>query len=154
MSLSEAIAAVVKALRQNSNLTQDDLTLIGRSHRSRVERGKTNATMETIAKLATMLDVDSALLVLLASSLQSGESPEATLKRLSAKLDALKQNGVLDLITFEQKPTAGRSASRDTLKALERAPTLKQAGMSLSEIARELGVSRSSVHRYLAKLSN
>lgn len=153
MSLSEAIAAVVRALRQNSKLTQDDLTLIGRSHRNRVERGKTNATMETISKLATMLNVDSALLILLANSLQQGEPPEATLKRISEKLDSLKQDGALELLTCELEVRVGRSSSRDTQKALERAPLLKQAGLSLSEIARELGVSRSTVHRYLTKLS-
>ncbi|WP_145308027.1 helix-turn-helix domain-containing protein [Pseudomonas sp. SJZ077] len=153
MSLSEALAAVVRALRQSSNMTQDDLTLIGRSQRNRVERGKANATMETISKIAEMLHVDSALIILLANSLQSGEPADVALQRISTKLDSLKREGALERIIYEPEPRTGRPVARDAQKALERAPLLKQSGMSNSEIAQQLGVSKSTVQRYLTKIS-
>jgi len=114
MSLSEALAEVVRALRQNRKMTQDDLTLIGRR-----ERDKTNVTMEILSKVASTLEVDPALLLLLAHSAQSGE---VALKRISFKLDDLTQDGALDAITTQPARRTGRPATPDVQKALERAP--------------------------------
>lgn len=154
MSLSEALAAVVRALRQSRNMTQDDLTMIGRRARNRIERGNTNVTMETLSNVASMLEVDAALLLLLAHSAQSGEPVEAALKRISSKLDSLKQDGAIEAITTLPARRTGRPATPDVQQALERAPLLKAAGMSNSEIAQELGVSKSSVQRFFAKASD
>ncbi|MCI0914163.1 helix-turn-helix domain-containing protein [Pseudomonas putida] len=154
MSLSEALAAVVRALRRSRKMTQDDLTLIGRRERNRIERGKTNVTMETVSNVASMLEVDAALLLLLAHSAHSGEPVDIALKRISSKLDTLKQEGTIDAITTQPARRAGRPAAPDVQKALERAPLLKAAGMSNSEIAQELGVSKSSVQRFFAKRSD
>ena len=56
MSLSEAFAAVVRALRQKSGMSQDDLPLIDRSYLSRVERGKGNVSSEMLLKISKMLE--------------------------------------------------------------------------------------------------
>lgn len=153
MSLSEAFAAVVRALRHHFKLSQDDLSAVDRSYLSRVERGKANVTMEIYTKIAAMLNVDPALLMLLTQTRQSGEPAEPAVRRLSSQLDALKNAGVIDLIASDPVHRTGRPIARSTQVALERAPLLKQAGMSHQEIAQELGVSKSAVQRYLAKSS-
>lgn len=119
MSLSETLAAVVRALRQNRKMTQDDLTLIGRSEISRIERGKTNVTMKTLSNVASTLEVDPTFLLLLAHSAQSGE---VALKRISFKLDDLTQGGAIYAITTQPARRTGRPATPDVQKALERAP--------------------------------
>ncbi|UVL65165.1 transcriptional regulator [Pseudomonas sp. B21-031] len=151
MSLSEAMAAVVRALRQNRKMTQDDLTMIGRRGRSRIEGGKANVTIDTLSNVASMLEVDPALLLLLAHSAHSGEPVDVALKRISSKLNALKQDGVIENIAAQPERPIGRPATRDIQKALQRAPLLKEAGMSNAEIAQELGVSKTTVQRYLTK---
>jgi len=153
LSLSEALAAVVRALRQNRRMTQYDLTLIGRRERNRIERGKSNVTMETLPNVASMLEVDAALLLLLAHSAHFGEPVDIALKRISSKLDALKEDGAIEAITAQPARRTGRPATPDVQKALQRAPLLKEAGMSNSEIAQELGVSKSTVQRFLTKRS-
>ena len=55
MSLSEAFAAVVRALRQKSGMSQDDLPLIDRSYLSRVERGKGNVSIEMLLKISNIV---------------------------------------------------------------------------------------------------
>jgi DNA-binding NarL/FixJ family response regulator len=98
-----------------------------------------------------MLEVDPALLLLLAHSAHSGEPVDVALKRISSKLNALKQDGVIENIAAQPERPIGRPATRDIQKALQRAPLLKEAGMSNAEIAQELGVSKTTVQRYLTK---
>lgn len=128
--------------------------MIGRRGRNRIERGKTNVTMETLSHVASMLEVDAALLLLLAHSAHSGEPVDIALRRISSKLDTLKQDGAIEAIITQPARRTGRPATPDIQKALVRAPLLKESGMSNSEIARELGVSKSTVQRYLTKPSS
>ncbi|NWA45781.1 transcriptional regulator [Pseudomonas reactans] len=152
MSLSEAFAAVVRALRQKSGMSQDDLPLIDRSYLSRVERGKGNVSIEMLMKISKMLDTEPSVLMLLTTSLLSEESTDIALERISGKLEALKVTGVIELIYSSGTPRQhGRPYSLAASERLKLAPQLKQKGLSNSEIARELEVSKSTVQRYLAK---
>ena len=152
MSLSQAFAAVVRALRQNSGMSQDDLPLIDRSYLSRVERGKGNVSIEMLIKISKMLDTEPSVLMLLTTSLLSEESIDTALERISGKLEALKETGVIELIYSGGTPRQhGRPSSLAASERLKLAPQLKQKGLSNSEIARELDVSKSTVQRYLAK---
>ena len=152
MSLSEAFAAVVRALRQKSGMSQDDLPLIDRSYLSRVERGKGNVSIEMLLKISKMLDAEPTVLMLLTTSLLSEEATDVALERLSRKLEMLKETGVIELISSGGRPRQhGRPSNLAASERLKLAPQLKQKGLSNSEIARELDVSKSTVQRYLAK---
>ena len=155
MSLSEAFAVVIRALRQNSGMSQDDLSLLDRSYLSRVERGKGNVSIEMLLKISKMLDAEPTVLMLLTTSLLSEEAADAVLERISRKLETLKETGVLELISSGGRPRQhGRPSNLAASERLKFAPQLKQKGLSNSEIARELDVSKSTVQRYLAKASH
>ena len=152
MSLTEAFAAVVRALRQKSGMSQDDLSLLDRSYLSRVERGKGNVSIEMLFKISKMLDAEPTVLMLLTTSLLSEESTDVALERISGKLETMKETGVIELIFSGGRPRRhGRPSNLDASERLKLAPQLKQKGLSHSEIARELDVSKSTVQRYLAK---
>ena len=151
MSLSQAFAAVVRALRQKSGMSQDDLPLIDRSYLSRVERGKGNVSIEMFMKISKMLDTEPTVLMLLTTSLLSEEATDVALERISRKIETLKETGVFEFISSGGMPLQhGRPSNLAASERLKLAPQLKQNGLSNSEIARELDVSKSTVQRYLA----
>jgi len=152
MSLSEAFAVVIRALRQKSGMSQDDLSLLDRSYLSRVERGKGNVSIEMLLKISKMLDAEPTVLMLLTTSLLSEEAADVALERVSRKLETLKETGVIELISSGGRPRQhARPSNLAASERLKLAPYLKQKGLSNSEIARELDVSKSTVQRYLAK---
>ncbi|MBA1215840.1 helix-turn-helix domain-containing protein [Pseudomonas fulva] len=147
----EAFANVVRALRQGSKRSQDELAAIDQSHLSRIERGKVEVSLQMIFKIASMLEIEPTVLVLLTSSLKDGESVEAALTRAGEKLKELRKTGVIDLLsdsTASRPP--GRPVHPDTRARTELALQLKHQGMSLADIAKELKVSKTTVHRYLS----
>jgi transcriptional regulator with XRE-family HTH domain len=152
MSLGEAFAVVIRALRQKSGMSQDDLSLLDRSYLSRVERGKGNVSIEMLLKISKMLDAEPTVLMLLTTSLLSEEATDVALERISGKLETLKETGVIELISSGGRPRQiGRPSNLAASERLKLAPQMKQKGLSNSEIARELDVSKSTVQRYLAK---
>ncbi|WP_448144291.1 helix-turn-helix domain-containing protein [Pseudomonas silesiensis] len=153
MSLSEAFAVVIRALRQKSGMSQDDLSLLDRSYLSRVERGKGNVSIEMLLKISKMLDAEPTVLMLLTTSLLSEEPTDVALERISGKVDTLKETGVIELISSGGRPRQhGRPSNLAASERLKLAPQMKLKGLSNSEIARELDVSKSTVQRYLAKV--
>ena len=155
MSLSEAFAVVIRALRQKSGMSQDDLSLLDRSYLSRVERGKGNVSIEMLLRISKMLDAEPTVLMLLTTSLLSEQATDVALERISRKQETLKETGVIELISSGGRPRQhGRPSNLAASERLKLAPQLKQKGLSNSEIARELDVSKSTVQRYLAKASH
>ncbi|MGT3070685.1 helix-turn-helix domain-containing protein [Pseudomonas putida] len=151
----EAFANVVRALRHESKRSQDELAAIDQSHLSRVERGKVNVSLQMIFKIANMLEIEPAVLVLLTACLQGGESVETALKRAEDKVKELRNIGVIDLLsTSTASRPPGRPGHPDTRARTELALRLKSQGMSLAEMAKELKVSKTTVHRYLSGKSN
>lgn len=146
----EAFATVVRTLRQESRLSQDELTAIDQSHLSRVERGKVNVSLQMVLKIASMLKIEPAVLVLLTSSLQAGESAESAMGRAVHELKELKKAGAFGLLSVDlASRSPGRPSHPDTQQRIERAKELRGQGMTLNEIARDLNVSKATVHRYL-----
>jgi transcriptional regulator with XRE-family HTH domain len=63
MDLREVFAANLRRLRHSKGLSQDDLAYdaqVSRSYLSQLEKGAFNASLKTIAKLATVLRVEPA----------------------------------------------------------------------------------------------
>ncbi|HDS1819295.1 TPA: transcriptional regulator [Pseudomonas putida] len=147
----EALATVVRALRNESKRSQDELAAIDQSHLSRVERGKVDVSLQMFFRIASMLEIEPAVLMLLTDSLKTEESVETVLERTHAKLAALKKRGVIDrLPSSSLLRTPGRPPQPEMLARSERALQLKREGMSLAQIAKELKVSKTTVHRYLS----
>ena len=137
MSLSEAFAVVIRALRQKSGMSQDDLSLLDRSYLSRVERGKGNVSIEMLLRISKMLDAEPTVLMLLTTSLLSEQATDVALERISRKLETLKETGVIELISSGGRPRQhGRPSNLAASERLKLAPQLKQKGLSNSEIAR------------------
>lgn len=146
----EAFAIVVRTLRTESNLSQDELTAIDQSHLSRVERAKVNVSLQMIFKIAGMLGIEPAVLMLLTTSLQAGEPAEAAMARAVQELKELKKSGAFGLLSVDLvSRSPGRPSHPDTQQRIERAKELRGQGLTLNEIARDLNVSKATVHRYL-----
>lgn len=152
MDAAEALAVVIRGIRRGQGLSQEDINSLGRSHFSRIERGEVNISLDVLVRLARILDLDPATLVLMATSLQAHESFRDGQKRLSKQLTRIKRAGI-DLEVESQaragKPPPGRPARPGAAtKALE-ANRLKQGGMPVIEIAKRLELSEATVRRYL-----
>ena len=146
----EAFAIVVRTLRTESNLSQDELTAIDQSHLSRVERAKVNVSLQMIFKIAGMLGIEPAVLMLLTTSLQAGEPAEAAMARAVQELKELKKSGAFGLLSVDLvSRSPGRPSHPDTQQRIERAKELRGQGLTLNEIAGDLNVSKATVHRYL-----
>ena len=152
MEAAEALAVVVRGIRRGQGLSQEDINSLGRSHFSRIERGEVNVSLDVLIRLAGVLDLDPATLVLMVTSLQTHESFRDGQRRLSKQLARIKKTGIdLEIESQVQagKPSPGRPASSGAAaKALE-AARLRQEGMRVVEIAEKLALSEATVRRYL-----
>lgn len=152
MDAAEALAVVVRGIRRGQGLSQEDITSIGRSHLSRIERGELSITLEVLIRLAEMFDLDPAALLLMATSMQNHESFKDGQKRLSKQLARIRKVGI-DLEIESQarvgKPRPGRPARLEAAINAVEANRLKQSGMSVAEIAGRLELSKATVRRYL-----
>lgn len=152
MDAAEALAVVVRGIRRGQGLSQEDINNLGRSHFSRIERGEVSIGLDVLVKLAGILDLDPATLLLMATSMQNHESFKDGQKRLSKQLARIRKAGI-DLEIESQarvgKPRPGRPARPEAaINAIE-ANRLNQMGTPVAEIAERLGLSKATVRRYL-----
>jgi len=152
MDAAEALAVVIRGIRRGQGLSQEDINSLGRSHFSRIERGEVSIGLDVLVRLAGILDLDPATLLLMATSLQNHESFRDGQKRLSKQLARIKKAGIdleIDSQARAGKPPPGRPARAGAaINAIE-ATRLKQGGMRVVEIAERLGLSEATVRRYL-----
>ena len=152
MEAADALAVVVRALRRRKGFTQENLITIDRSYWGRIERGEVNITIDVLIRLAALMEVEPASLILMATSLQSNEPFGEGLKRISKQLNRIKKESVdqeMELMAREGKPPPGRPVRSDAAQKAAEASRLSSAGVSVSEIAERLELSRSTVRRYL-----
>ena len=69
MEAAEALAVVVRAFRRRKGFTQENLITIDRSYWGRIERGEVNITIDVLIRLAALLEVEPASLILMATCL-------------------------------------------------------------------------------------
>ena len=113
MDAAEALAVVVRGIRRGQGLSQEDINNLGRSHFSRIERGEVSIGLDVLVRLAGILDLDPATLLLMATSMQNHESFKDGQKRLTKQLARIRKAGI-DLEIESQaragKPPPGRPA--------------------------------------------
>lgn len=152
METAEALAAVVRAVRRRKGLSQENLISIDRSYWGQIERGEVNITIDVLIRLAALLEVEAASLILMATSLQSNEPFREGQKRLNKQLAKIRRDGVdTEMTSLVQagKLPPGRPARSDAAQKAVEANRLHSAGLTVTEISETLGLSKTTVRRYL-----
>lgn len=152
MEAAEALAIVVRGLRRVRKVSQEEMGSIGRSHLSRIEQGDVNIRLDVLVRLAEILELDAAALLLMVTAVQNEESFRDGLRRLSKQLKKIGKSGIdleiQSLLGDGKKPT-GRPARPDAAAKAVEARRLKTSGMAVPEIATSLGLSEATIRRYL-----
>ncbi|MCF5652389.1 helix-turn-helix domain-containing protein [Pseudomonas syringae] len=146
MSLRKAYAATLQWLRVRRGLSQAELqTQTDQAHISRLEASTTSASVDLSADLAQALGLKPLSFLTLVAAAHDGKTARAA---LIDTLTELEQLGVLDdvLPGEPRKLTPPRKlAAAVKLKAIRE---LKEAGLSQSEVCRQLGLPSSTVGRF------
>jgi len=154
MEAAEALAVVVRAVRRRKGLSQENLISIDRSYWGQIERGEVNITIDVLIRLAALLEVEAASLILMATSLQSNEPFREGLKRLNKQLNKIKRDGVdseMESLSRAGKLPPGRPPRSGAADKAAEANRLNNEGVSVAEISEALGLSKTTVRRYLKK---
>ena len=121
MTLKNAIAAVLKAIRKARGLSQNNLAEVSsRTYVSKLERGQSSPTLEMMSTLSSPLGLSPLALVTLTLATETRESIRSLIKTAESELIALKEAGVFNELQIElgeHEPLA-----RTTISAKSRAP--------------------------------
>lgn len=148
MSIQDGFAAALRWIRVTKGLTQKDVsTTVAASHVSQLEAGKTSPTVKVAGDLAVALGLSPAALLAAAAASDQGISPRAVLVQA---IDDLERLGLIDTVapasaqsTDSPHPTSARAA---VIRA--QVQERKSQGLTQVEVARDLGVPRSTVQRH------
>lgn len=149
MSLRSAYGSALKFLRTRLYSPQDALgKAADRSYISRLEAGEHSVTIDVSHDIAGALGVDPLSLLVLAYAAERRQTPQQVLDHLTADLVSA------DLLATEIPPRSSYAphpvpAAAEVLSS--RIRELIAQGISQSEVARQLGVSRQTVSRHLKK---
>jgi transcriptional regulator with XRE-family HTH domain len=144
-------------MRRRKGLSQENLISIDRSYWGQIERGEANITIDVLIRIAALLEVEAASLILMATSLQSNEPFSEGLKRLTRQLNKVKKDGVdveIELLAQSGKLPPGRPARSGAARKAAEANRLKGEGDSVTEISLALGLSKTTIRRYLTSKSD
>lgn len=101
MSLKNAFATVLKAMRAGRGLTQRKLAEVSsRTYVSKLERGQSSPTLEMITALSGPLNVNPLTLVAVTLCAESGQSITALLRQTQEELADLAHDGILKNLTI------------------------------------------------------
>lgn len=75
MTLRQALAITIKALRKAKNLSQEDFGVVSsRTYLSSLERGLKSPTLDKLEQIADVLGVEPASIVVLAYAIKNGKN--------------------------------------------------------------------------------
>ncbi|WP_288442189.1 helix-turn-helix transcriptional regulator [uncultured Pseudomonas sp.] len=148
MSIREGFAAALRLIRVTKGVTQKDLAgPVAGSHISQLESGKTTPTVKVVGELAQALDISPSALLAVAIASDSQATPRAVLLQAIRDLEDL---GLADHIPPETAhamdnphPTSARAGLVHV-----QVQELKSQGLRQVDVAKELGLPRSTVQRH------
>jgi len=154
-NVKEELAATLRVIRQLKGARYEAISgAISPKHLSMIERGDAQATIPTLLKLSESLGISVLTLLGLCLAVRDQKSPEMELERAQHELKELVTLGALEIIKENLPGGALVKRARGTKADAERVTavqTLKQQGKTQAEVARELGLPTSTVHRYWSK---
>ena len=152
MSLKNEVAAAIRVIRRLRGLGYEELAdASAQANISLLEQGKTNITLDKLIKLAAALDFDPVTLITICVAVSKEETPQDVLQRAICELALFDEaGGLLEVqAQFEGGSLSKRSRGKPANKRNSTAVlTLKAQGKSQAEVARELGLAKSTVQRY------
>lgn len=153
--MKDELAAVLRTVRHLKGADYASAAnSISRTNLGLLERGETRVLYETLVKISEGLDFDLVTLVALCISLRDHLDPDAVIKGAMRDLSEFKAAGGLELLSqqFQGGELKRRPQSRPANESMIAAvAVLKAQGMTRAEVARELGLSKSTVQRYWLK---
>ncbi len=148
MSIHEGFAAALRWIRVTKGLTQKDVsTTVAASHTSQLEAGKTIPTVKAAGDLAVALGLSPSALLATAAASDLGITPRAVLMQA---IDDLERLGLIDTVPPTSAHITHNPHPTSTKAALTRSQVqeLKAEGLTQVEVARDLGIPRSTVQRH------
>ncbi|NUT76876.1 helix-turn-helix domain-containing protein [Pseudomonas sp. C1C7] len=125
MSVKNAVAVVLKAMRKARGLSQKNLAEVSsRTYVSKLERGQSSPTLEMMSTLSSPLGLSPLGLVALTLATETGQSIRSLINHVENEFEELVQAGALkelQIPTVEPSPQGrGRNLpkSRHTLRSL------------------------------------
>lgn len=154
--LTDEVAAAIRTIRTKRGFGYEDLADVSVQRSiSALEQGDINITLAKLAELAQALDFDLVALLALCVSLQKSEPPEATLQRASAEIASFSSQGGITLLKTHivgnklVQRSRGKPGNATNAAAVKK---LKEAGYSQADVVKQLGLAKSTVHRYWQKV--
>lgn len=152
MIVKEEIAIVLRAIRQLKGARYDALMgAISQNNLSLLEQGKTLATLPTLLKIADSLDIHPLALLAVALGLRNQNTPEYELNLALEDVHRFFDEGGLQVMEQQQQDGSLKKRARGTKansENVEAVMKLKKLGKTQTEVARDLGLPLTTVHRY------
>jgi transcriptional regulator with XRE-family HTH domain len=146
MHLRQAYAATLRLIRAHKGLHQSDFApALDASHISRLESSRNGVTLESSESVAQTLKVHPLSLLVMAYAVKEEMTPADALQMVREELTALS---TLDVELAEQVQAPVHHQTAKSAKTRQSVQKLKSQGMRKAEVARELGISISTVDRH------
>lgn len=156
MQLKIALAGALRALRLQRKLRHEDLSEAAvKSKLSALERGETSITLEKFESLADALGIDPVALLAMCISRRHDVPYSTVMETALEQLQTFEGEGGMEVYDeqFAGDEVAYRKPGKPQNKGNEEiVRELKAAGMNQSQIARETGLSLSTIHRYWKRI--
>lgn len=146
MSLRQAFATALKFVRAHHKLLQQDVSSgVTQARVSQLESGKNSATLETTQQIAQAISMTTTSFVATVMAAQGKTTPRQVLNEALAELDAM---GLLDADISEHVPDSSHPVSQKSANTRAQVQKLKAEGHRHVDVARILGLGKSTVTRY------
>jgi len=146
MSLRLAFATAMKFVRAHRRLLQQDVSGgVTQARISQLESGKNSATLETTQQVAKAMGMTTTSFVVTVLAAQGETTPRQILSEASAELEML---GLLDSDISQHAPNPGHPNVQKSANTRARVQKLKAEGHRHVDVARILGLGKSTVTRY------
>lgn len=150
MSYEKALGQVLRDIRLQTGLSLSDCSdALSVANLSQVENGLVAIRIDTLVRLCEVLGVSLADVVLVVEARQSGLRVEEQIAATSERIGALLEAGRLEPVTGKYVTLGVKGQRADSTREL--VARFQREGLGKEEIARKLGVGRSTVYRYWCK---